>query len=42
MFAAVLSQTFRDHAEHRIPASEVEAIENRRTIAPVLAPGALT
>ena len=42
MFAAVLSQTFRDHAEHRIPASEVEAIENRRTIAPVLAPEALT
>jgi cytochrome o ubiquinol oxidase subunit 1 len=42
MFAAVLSQTFRDHAEHRIPASEVEAIENRRTMAPVLAPGALT
>jgi cytochrome o ubiquinol oxidase subunit I len=38
MFAAVLSQTFRDHAEHRIPASEVEAIENRRTMAPVLAP----
>ena len=34
MFAAVLSQTFRDHAEHRIPASEVEAIENRRTMAP--------
>ena len=42
MFAAVLSQTFRDHAEHRIPASEVEAIENRRTIAPALAPEALT
>jgi cytochrome o ubiquinol oxidase subunit 1 len=42
MFAAVLSQTFRDHAEHRIPASEVEAIENRRTIAPALAPGAPT
>jgi cytochrome o ubiquinol oxidase subunit I len=39
MFAAVLSQTFRDHAEHRIPASEVEAIENRRTMAPALAPG---
>ena len=34
MFAALLSQTFRDHAEHRIPASEVEAIESRRTIAP--------
>jgi cytochrome o ubiquinol oxidase subunit 1 len=42
MFAAVLSQTFRDHAEHRIPASEVEAIENRRTMAPALAPGVLT
>jgi cytochrome o ubiquinol oxidase subunit 1 len=42
MFAAVLSQTFRDHAEHRIPASEVEAIENRRTMAPALAPGAPT
>ena len=42
MFAAVLSQTFRDHAEHRIPASEVEAIENRRTMAPALASGAPT
>ena len=42
MFAAVLSQTFRDHAEHRIPASEVEAIENRRTMATALAPGAPT
>jgi len=42
MFAVVLSRTFRDHAEHRIPASEVEAIENRRTIAPALAPGAPT
>ena len=42
MFAAVLSQTFRDHAEHRIPASEVEAIENRRTMAAALAPGAPT
>ena len=42
MFAAVLSQTFRDHAEHRIPASEVEAIENRRTMAPALAPGVPT
>jgi cytochrome o ubiquinol oxidase subunit 1 len=38
MFAAVLSQSLRDHAEHRIPASEVEAIEKRRT----MAPGALT
>ena len=42
MFAAVLSQTFRDHAEHRIPASEIEAIENRRTMAAALAPGAPT
>jgi cytochrome o ubiquinol oxidase subunit 1 len=42
MFAAVLSQTFRDHAEHRIPASEVEAIENRRTMAPAFAPGVPT
>jgi cytochrome o ubiquinol oxidase subunit 1 len=41
-FAVVLSQTFRHHAEHRIPASEVEAIENRRTIVPALAPGAPT
>jgi cytochrome o ubiquinol oxidase subunit 1 len=29
MFAAVLSQTFRDRAEHRITASEIEGIENR-------------
>ena len=42
MFAAVLSQTFRDHAEHRIPASEVEAIENRRAMAAALAPGTPT
>ena len=42
MAAAMLSQTLRDHAEHRIPASEVEAIENRRTMAPAFAPGALT
>jgi cytochrome o ubiquinol oxidase subunit I len=42
MFAAVLSQTFRDHAVRRIPASEVEAIENRRTMAPALATGAPT
>jgi len=42
VFAAVLSQTFRDHAEHRIPAGEVEAIENRRTMSLALAPGALT
>ncbi len=31
--AAVLSQIFRQRAEHCIPASEVEAIENRRTTA---------
>ncbi|EAQ33975.1 cytochrome c oxidase, subunit I [Nitrobacter sp. Nb-311A] len=36
MFAAVVSQTFHDHAGHRIPASEVEAIESRRVLAPVL------
>jgi cytochrome o ubiquinol oxidase subunit 1 len=42
MFAAVLSQTFRDQAEHGIPASEIEAIENRRTMAPALTPGAPT
>jgi cytochrome o ubiquinol oxidase subunit I len=41
MFAALLSQTFRDHAEYRIPASEVEAIESRRT-ALALASGVLT
>jgi cytochrome o ubiquinol oxidase subunit I len=41
MFAAVLSQTFRDHAGHRIAASEVEAIERRRTI-PALAVGVPT
>jgi cytochrome o ubiquinol oxidase subunit I len=41
MFAAVLSHNFR-HAEHRILASEVEAIENRRTMAPALASGAPT
>jgi cytochrome o ubiquinol oxidase subunit 1 len=42
MFAVLLSQTFRDHAEHRIPASEVEAIEGRRTTAPALVFGAPT
>ena len=42
MFAALLSQTFHDHAEHRIPASEVEAIESRRTMPPALAAGAPT
>ncbi len=40
IFAAVLSQIFRHRAEHRIPASEVEAIENRRAIAIALATGA--
>ncbi len=35
IFAAGLSQAFRFHAEHFIPASEVEAIENRRTMARV-------
>jgi cytochrome o ubiquinol oxidase subunit I len=38
----VLSQTFRDHAEHRIPASDVEAIESRRILAPALISGAPT
>jgi cytochrome o ubiquinol oxidase subunit 1 len=38
----VLSQIFRNHAEHRIAASQVEAIENRRAMAPALAPGAPT
>jgi len=33
IFAAMLSQTLRDPAVHRIPASEVEAIENRRSSA---------
>jgi cytochrome o ubiquinol oxidase subunit 1 len=42
MFAVVLSQTFRDHPEHRIAASEVEAIENCRTMAPALALAAPT
>jgi cytochrome o ubiquinol oxidase subunit I len=42
MFAAVLSQTFRDHAEHRIPASEVEAIESRRILATPLISGVPT
>jgi cytochrome o ubiquinol oxidase subunit 1 len=36
VFSAVLWQTFRDSAEHRIPASDVEAIENRRSMAPLL------
>jgi cytochrome o ubiquinol oxidase subunit 1 len=30
MCAAALSLTFRDHAKHHIPASEIKAIENRR------------
>jgi cytochrome o ubiquinol oxidase subunit I len=42
MLAAVLSRTFRDHVKHRIPASEIEAIENRRSMAATLAPGAPT
>ena len=42
IFAAVLLLAFRAHAGHRIPASEVEGIENRRTMAPALAPGAPT
>ncbi len=42
MFAAVLSQTFHDHAEHRILASEVEAVENRRALVPLVASGAPT
>jgi len=40
MFAAVLSQTFRDHAEHRIPASEIAAIENGRDHTSAAASGA--
>ena len=40
MFAAVLSQTFRDHAEHRVRASEIAAIENHRSSA--LIPGVPT
>lgn len=39
MLTALLSQAFRDHTEHCIQASEVEAIENRHTIAPTLALG---
>jgi cytochrome o ubiquinol oxidase subunit 1 len=42
MFAAVLSQTFQDRAGHRIPASDVEAIENRRAMSAALAPGTST
>jgi cytochrome o ubiquinol oxidase subunit 1 len=40
MVAAVLSRTFRDHAERRIPARDVEAIENGRAIATALGSGA--
>ncbi len=39
ILAAVLSQTFRHRAEHRIPASEVEAIERRHTMALAFASG---
>lgn len=42
MFAAVLSQTFHDHAGQRLPASDVEAIESRRVISPALGRGAPT
>jgi cytochrome o ubiquinol oxidase subunit 1 len=42
MWAAVLSQTFHDHAERRIPAREVESIENRRIPAAAVASGAPT
>ncbi len=42
MFAALLSQAFRDHAEHCISAGEVEAIEKHRTMVPKLAPEAPT
>jgi cytochrome o ubiquinol oxidase subunit I len=40
IFAAMLSHASRGHAEYWIPASEVEAIENRRKMALALAPGA--
>ncbi len=42
MLAAGLSQTLHHHAEHRIPASEVEATENSRTLALASAPGTLS
>ncbi|WP_319799187.1 cbb3-type cytochrome c oxidase subunit I [Nitrobacter sp.] len=42
MFAALLWQTFHDRAGHRIPASEVEAIENHRAVSCVVAVGATT
>ena len=38
ILVTVLSRTFRDHPEHRIPASEIEASE-RRSMAPALLPG---
>jgi len=40
MLAALLSQTFRDDAKHRIAASEVEEIENDRDLRVSLALGA--
>jgi cytochrome o ubiquinol oxidase subunit 1 len=40
MLAALLSQTFRDEAEHPLPASEVEEIENNRDLGISLALGA--
>jgi cytochrome o ubiquinol oxidase subunit I len=42
IFAAMLSHASRDHAQYCIPASEVEALENRRKMALALAPGAPT
>ncbi len=43
MLAAMLSETFRDRAEHLIPASVVEGIESRRRVPPaVLASGTMT
>jgi cytochrome o ubiquinol oxidase subunit I len=42
ILAAMLSHAFRDHAQHCIPAGEIEAIEGRRTRALALAPGART
>jgi cytochrome o ubiquinol oxidase subunit 1 len=42
MLAAALSQTFRDHPERCIPASEIEAIEIRRPVASAPIPGTPT
>ena len=42
MWAAVLSQTFHDHAEHRISAREVEAIEGFRGLVPPGTSGAVS